>query len=225
MKAKAILAISLCLAFGIPFSVSAESLMLSQTQINLSVGQSATVTVSPPSGQVANIFSNTNTNIAAAILTNNTLSLLGLSQGSSQLRICTGQNVCADLWITVGGGGNNSGTISFSNSNLSLSAGQTSSVNIYGYNNYWTNSGQYYISSNSNSSVASASVSGSVLNVNALAQGSTTITVCMLSSGSCGSVYVSVSGGSNNGNLWLSSDNVSLNSGQTTTLTIYTSGG
>ena len=59
-------------------------------------------------------------------------------------------------------------------------------------------SGTYSVSGNSNTSVASASLSGNALTAYALASGSATITVCD-QSGNCGPLYITVnsaSGGS-----------------------------
>jgi peptidoglycan hydrolase-like protein with peptidoglycan-binding domain len=86
--------------------------------------------------------------------------------------------------------------ISLSQSNLTLSIGQTTTVyvNNYNYNYYY---GNLYISSNSNSNVASASVSSNNgIFVTANNNGNTIITVCQNGTNySCGTIYVTVSGG------------------------------
>jgi hypothetical protein len=74
--------------------------------------------------------------------------------------------------------------VTLSQTSLSLSTGQSSSVSIYG-------NGNYYVSNNSNSSVASASVNGSTLNVYAYSGGNANITVCQYS-GSCATLFVNV---------------------------------
>jgi hypothetical protein len=71
-----------------------------------------------------------------------------------------------------------------SQNTLYLNAGQSSSVSIYG-------GGNYYVSNNSNSSVASGSINGNILNIYAYNGGSANISVCG-SFGSCASVFVNV---------------------------------
>ena len=70
-------------------------------------------------------------------------------------------------------------------SNLTLTTGQSSNVSI-------TGSGSYYVSNNTNSSVASGSISGSTLMISALAQGTNTLTICQNNSSSCLTLTVTV---------------------------------
>ena len=134
------------------------------------------------------ISSQSNPSAVTASVSGNTLSLYGKSQGSSSITVCnSGYSSCSTLYVSVSGTGY-SGSLSLSQYSLSLTSGQTSAVNIYG-------GGTYYISSNSNSSVASASVSGSSLTVYANSAGSTTISVCQNYASQCANLYVTVSGG------------------------------
>ena len=80
--------------------------------------------------------------------------------------------------------------VSFSNSNVQLNPGQNMNVSVTGGVNY-------YISSNSNSNVVSASISGSNIYLNGNQPGSSSISVCAGSyNNSCRTMYVTV--GNNN---------------------------
>jgi hypothetical protein len=95
----------------------------------------------------------------------------------------------------------NAYAITLSQTNLSMTVGQTYVVTANNIYNYYNNYGTIYISNNSNSSVASASVNGNNISIYANNSGSTSITVCQNNSGSsCASIYVSVSGGYYNNN-------------------------
>src|SRR6185295_660020 len=104
---------------------------------------------------------------------------------------------CANVYVTVNGAPI-TGAITLSQSNVNLNAGQNTTINIY---NSVYNAGAYYISSNSNSSVASVGVSGSVITVYAVSAGSTTVSVCANNSSQCATLYISVSGNYNNGTI------------------------
>jgi hypothetical protein len=89
---------------------------------------------------------------------------------------------------------------------LNLNFGQSTSVNIYGTSSTGSGyyGGSYYISSNSNSTVATASISGNMINLYGGQTGSTTIAVCQSGySSACANLYVTVGGYSYNtgGNL------------------------
>ncbi|MGE5392599.1 MAG: putative Ig domain-containing protein, partial [Candidatus Saccharibacteria bacterium] len=128
---------------------------------------------------------------------------------------------CGTLYVTVSGG--TGGSVTFSPASLNISAGTSQTVAIY-HSHYYVNSGDsFYVSSNSNSQVASASVSGSSLYVNGLQNGSTNITVCNNSYTGCGTLPVTVTG-TGYGNITFSPSSVSMNAGGSTTVSIYNSG-
>jgi hypothetical protein len=74
--------------------------------------------------------------------------------------------------------------ISLSQESVSLNAGQSTTISI-------TGSGNYYLSDISNSSVASGSINGNILDIYTYNPGSATFNVCEYG-GSCSSVYVTV---------------------------------
>jgi hypothetical protein len=198
------------------------SVTFSQSSLNLALNQNITVYVYGTNGY--NLFylsNNSSNNTVIASLSGNVLSLTGYNAGSATLTVCQSSGGgCGSLYVTVGGGYNNGG-VTFSQNNLVLTAGQTSTVYIYGYSGY-------YISSNSNGSVASAAVNGSVLTITALASGNTIFTVCQNNNNTCGSLSVAVSGNNcsygyncGSGNVSFSQNNISLSSGQSQTVTVY----
>lgn len=123
-------------------------------------------------------------------------------------------------------GSNCVGGLSFSQNNIALQTGQSATV----YLSSGVNMSAYppYVSSNSNSSVVSASVYGtSQIQVTAgSSAGSATITVCLSGGSTCGSLYVSVAG-SGSGSIWFNPSSLSLNTGQSANVNIsgsYSSG-
>lgn len=111
------------------------------------------------------------------------------------------------------------GEITFSQSNLALTVGQSKSVNVYGGSGYG-----YNISSNSNSYAVSASISGNLINLYANAVGNGTITICSNYSypyynSICGYLYFTVSS-SGSGNIWFEPSNPSLYVGQSLAVSI-----
>ena len=207
------------------YSNCGGSLTFSPSTVSVNVGQTATVTAYNTSGSLY-VSSNSNSAIATASVSGNQINVYGYSAGSTSAVICSSNSSsCGTLYITVGNG-SSYGFVTLSPSTLNLTYPQTSTVSISS-NNY---GGSYYVSSNSNSGVASASVSGNLLYVSPLTGGSTTINVCQSSSSSqCASVYVTVNGGggcySNCGSsLSLSQSNLTMTSGQTTNINIYGSG-
>ena len=191
-------------------------LSLSQTSVSLNVGQTSYVTASSgvynPSFYIS---SNSNSSAVSASVSGSQISLYGISYGSSTVTVCSSNGgACGTVYVTVGGG--YGGSLSLSQNNISLSAGQTSYVTANGYG------GSLYVSNNSNSSVVSASVSGSQISLYGLSQGSATVTVCSGSfSSQCASVYVTVSGSGNSGSPSLSQTSVNLSYNQSTTVTAY----
>jgi hypothetical protein len=107
--------------------------------------------------------------------------------------------------------------IYLSQSSTSINVGQTVTVNVYG------GTGNYYISSNSNSTVVSAGTSGGILQVQGLSQGTASITVCSQTSTSpCAVFTVNVYGNSwGSQTLSLSQSSLNLYPGQSTSVYIY----
>ncbi len=200
---------------GSPYGIS-----LSQSNVSLNQGQTSYVSIYGGSGSY--YVSSGNTGAVTASVSGSQLSLYGNYSGSASVTVCSsGSSGCASVYVSVSGSGYVGG-ITVSETNVSLSVGQSRQVTV-SQAVYLQPS--FYVSSNSNSSVVSASLSGSTLNLSAQAAGSSTVTVCTSSNG-CASVYVTVTGSGCGyygcgGNVSLSQSNVSLNQGQTSYVSIY----
>jgi ferredoxin len=194
-----------------PASAGAPS--LSQSNVTLAIGQSATVY---SQGGSTSIYVASNSNPAAAsVQANGTqLTVYAYQNGTTIASVCysgTTSN-CANLTVTVQAG---SGALSFSQNNLSLTIGVNTTVTISGGN------GAYTVTSNSNPYAASVNLNGSTLTLSGATTGSnTTITVCD-SSSNCGTLSATVAGTGSGGSLTFSNASLSVGVGQTMTDTVY----
>ncbi len=152
---------------------SSGAVAFSQSNPTLMPGQVVAVTVSGGSGSYT--LSNSNNNVVQANIVGSTLTLYGNSPGSATLTVCAANGGCGTLGVTVASG--SSATLTLNPTSLTLNAGQSSNVTLTGL-------GGYAVAQNSNSTVASAVISGTTLVVTAASPGSTTITVCQ-SGGNC----------------------------------------
>jgi hypothetical protein len=211
---------------GSPYGLS-----LSQNSVTLSVGQSQAVTVNNY-GSGFYVSANSNSSVASASVSGNQVNLYGLTNGTTNISICSnsGNYACANIYVTVSGslgcGYNCSTQMQFSPSSLTLDVGQSSRVTINPNRSYLVQN-LYYISSNSNSNVASASILGvgNELIVNALSAGTTNITVCdNQASYNCGTLYITVRNtGTGSGNVWFSPSNPTMQVGQSLAVSINSS--
>ena len=135
-----------------------------------------------------------------------------MQQNSSVYVLVNGSqsNTIAWPYNNYNGGGN----IYLNQTSLYVNSGQSVSDYING------GSGSYYISSNSNSGVASVSISGNTINVYGNYTGSTNVSICSNSSSyGCVTLYISVNGNNNYNNNYppisLSQSSVSIGVGQT----------
>jgi len=205
------------------FVGSAHAMTLSQSNVSLTVGQSTSVYVYNPVGYVS-ISSNSNSNVAT-VGTTQTVSgreplvqIYGVSAGTTTAIVCDSISGCSTLYITVSGNGGTYGNLSLSQTNISLSVGQTSTVTAY--NNYGSY-GTLYVSSNSNQYVATTTVTGNTVSIYGSSVGSTNIVICQ-SYNVCGTVYVTVNGYGNgngyNNSSGLNLSNVTLSIGSSITV-------
>ena len=175
---------------SLPIIVQTASVIsFNQNNLTLAVGQGSSVTVSGGSGNYS-ITSNSNPSDVSAILSGNTITLSGLVIGSANVTVCDTSGNCGTLYITTSGT-SSSGSLYFSTTNPTITVGQVTTVTISGGSGF-------YVTGNSNSSVASQSINGSTLTISGLTAGSTTFTVCSAANG-CGTLYVTVSGTSSSG--------------------------
>jgi hypothetical protein len=194
---------------------SAQPMTFSQSSISLSAGQTVAVQISGGSGTYS-VINNASqnggvvtTNISGTLITLTTAS----TTGSSSITVCsTDMTSCGIINVTIGN--TISSAISFSQSNPTIGVAQSLNVNIYG-----PSSSLFYVSSNLPSGIVQANLSGSVLTLVGITNGSSTISVCA-SSSNCASLVVTVSASSSGGLLTLSQQTVNLSVGQTSNVTI-----
>jgi hypothetical protein len=182
-----------CANLFVSVNGTVNQISLSQSNLTLNSGQTASVSVFNSLNQQAYIASNTNPSVASTNISNNFITVTAQNSGSTTVMICVSSSVCTNLNITVNG---NQSVISFSPSSVSLSQNQTVTVNILNSSSNFSST--YFISSNSNPSVVSASISANLLYVTGLNTGSSSMTICQ-SGSSCGTLFVSVNGNFNNG--------------------------
>lgn len=193
-------------------SSGGSQVTFSQNNLFLSTGQNQTVTIYGGGGYT--MSNNSNPSAVNVSLSGNTLTIYAIASGNANLTICQqNSNICGTIYVTVNG--SSGGSLTFSQSNPYIASGQSQAIVIYG------GTGSYFIQTNSNSSVAQLSLSGSTLNITGGTTGSATVTVCA-SSANCGSLFVTV--GQSSGNpITFSQSNPTVPIGQT--LAVVISGG
>jgi len=198
----------------VSYTSSGGPITLSQGTVNLLVGQSLSITVA--GGSTPYSLSSNTGNIFQSTLNGNIITLSGINVGTSSVMVCSSEGACVTLSVTVNTTTSTTSNPVFSQSSISLTAGQSQSVNV-------TGGSGFYISGNTNSTVATASINGSTITVSALATGNTNISVCQ-SGGLCSILYVWVTSGSTatlpSTFLTLSKTSLSLTTGQSTVVNL-----
>lgn len=156
---------------------------LSQNNLWLQVGQAISVTISGGTMPYSVLNNASSSSIVSSSLNNNILTLIGVTAGSVSLNVCSAGGACIPLSILVNGVSTNT-QLTFSNNNLTLNAGSSTSVTLYG-------NGGYYVSNANNQNVALITVNGNTATVNALSAGNANASICQ-TGGQCGVIYVSV---------------------------------
>ncbi len=194
-------------------SAGAQSLTFSQSNVTVASGQTATVAISGGTG-VYTVLNNSNSSVITTSISGATLSLYGNSgSGNASVTVCSTDNSSCGI-VTVTIGSTTSTGITFSQTNPTTSMAQSMTNYIYG------GTGSYYISSNSNSNVASANISNSSVVLYGNNTGTATITVCSVDANNCGSFTITVNSGGGLGNLSLSQTTLTLLVGQTISITV-----
>jgi len=196
------------------------TLTLSQTSVSINSPNSITVIASPSSGSVT-VTSNTNSSVANAFASGDSVIITGQTTGSTTITVCSSvsSSQCGTILVTVNGG--SSTTLNFSNANPVVTAGQSSTVTIYSPSN--SNSSGYYVSVNSNSNIiTNTSISGSTLYFTGGTPGNATLTVCQTGASYCGTLTITVS---SNGGININPNTLTLTAGNTGTAAISNSYG
>lgn len=216
-------------------SNTSGTLSLSQNTVNVTAGQSITVTAYSTVPNIGTLSAPTNTtpSVASVSLSGSLITVAGLNTGSTNITICASSVGCNNMYVIVQQAGTpisqtqtqSSSALSFSQTSATLSVGQSQIITLSG-------PGGYYVSSNSNPASVSVSLSGSLLTLNGLGAGSTIIGVCSASGSmtSCGSVNATVSASpvtsttNSQGTISFSNNNLTLSIGQTQSITATGSG-
>ena len=200
-------------------NTSASPLTFSQNSVSMYSGQTISVGITGGSGSY-NVLSNSSQNqgIVQASISGSTLTLsTNSTTGSSTITVCSNNMVsCGIINVTIGANNSTVSTVTFSQSNPTLSVGQNLNVSVYGPSN-----SIFYVASNSGPNIVQANLSGSTLTLLGITNGSSNVQVCA-STSICGTINVAVNYGSGNTGekLTLSQDSISVNVGQTATVTI-----
>lgn len=191
-----------------------QALTLSQTSVSLTYGQSAAITITGGTGSYIVSNNPSSGNVSSSI--NGNIVVLGgnsNTSGTYAITVCSSDmSSCGIINVTLGS--TSSTNVLFGNTAPVLSVGQTLTVSVYG-----TTNTTYYVSSNSNASVALASISGSVLTLTGVTNGTAILNICA-TAGGCSSLTVTVSGSAGTGSVYLSQNSMTLAVGQTSSVTL-----
>lgn len=136
-----------------------------------------------------------------------------IAPGASVYAMVNGQVSPSTAWPSYSGSGN----LTLSQTTIILSVGQNTTI-------YASVSAPLSMTNNTNPSVASVTINGSQLTVNAFSAGSSNITICASGLG-CNTIAVSVQAtGSSAAAITLSQNNISLSAGQSQTVTVTGTG-
>ncbi len=177
-------------------SVNSAAITFSQSNPTVFIGQNVNVSVYGPTNSLLYVSSNSNPSIVQANLSGTTLTLLGITNGTSVLSVCAATNNCGSLTITVNygsGTSTGSGHPILSQENISLSVGQTSTITISG------GSLPYTIYSTA-SNIFQPSLNVNILTLYGVGTGSSAMNVCS-AGGNCATLSVTVLGSSSTSSL------------------------
>lgn len=168
---------SIAVVVGTSSGQTQITLSKNTTTLNYMGSENITIFGNSTNGYVVNSNSNSSSVSANISGTTDIVSLFGSKAGTATIKICAAgsETNCSNLYVTVSSATTN--TLSFSQNNLNLIPGLSQSITVSGDTN-----NNYYISSNTNSAVATATVSGSTITViGGNTTGSTVIAVCAAS--------------------------------------------
>ena len=164
-------------------NASFSAVSFSQSAPTVAVAQSLNISIFGPSGSLFYVASNSNSNVVQANLSGSTLTLLGITSGSSILSVCASSSNCGSLTVTISNS-SSGGALVLSQYSINLSTGQSGTITISG------GSMPYNILSSANNIVQS-SLNANILTLNGLSTGTTLMNVCS-ASGNCATLSVNV---------------------------------
>lgn len=173
--------------------------------INLGINVSTTYTIA--GGKPNYVVSSSNTAVATLSTSGNSFTVTGISAGTAQIVIFDSVGDSVSVVVTVGSGGSNVPLFTTAASALSLAINEIGKFNVGG------GTGPY-IATSSNTSIATASVTGSTLTINGVSAGAVQVVIF---DGTGVSVTLSITVGDSTNNIPLftvapSTINVSVNS-------------
>ncbi len=199
-------------------SLSVSSSGVNQIMITVNGDQNQTVNLYyyplGTSGSIISVGSIGSTNSSGYFSNTINSTSYNVPAGANVYVVVNGQQSSNAVWPSVSGG-----NIYLSQSSISMNQGQTAQVSISG-----GQGNNYYVASNSNSNVVTISISGNIINLNAINTGYTVVSICSLGTYTgCTSLNVTVnnSWGGSSTNLSLSQNSVSVAPGQTQSVYIY----
>jgi len=159
------------------------ALQLSQQNVTLTVGGTATITGMNTSNNLT-VQTDSNNSVVSVFVqsSNNSVIINALATGSSTVSICAGTSGCSTVNVSVLAP---TQTITFSQSPVYLIMGNPAqTISIYG-------PGSNYSVSNQNQNILTTSLNGSNISLQGLSTGQTSISVCA-SGWICGSLVVNI---------------------------------
>ncbi len=159
-------------------------LTFSNNNLTLLTGASATISLYGSSGYY--ISNSTNQNVASLTLSGSQVTVSALTAGSANATICQTGGQCSVLYVAVTSNTPSSTPPAFNPSTPSVAVGANVNVQVYG-----GVSSNYYVSSNSNTSIVQTNFSGNILTLTGEIAGSAVINVCAASN-NCNSLPVTV---------------------------------
>ena len=136
-------------------SSTSSSISFSQTSPTVVVGQSLNVSIYGPSSSLFYVSSNTNPSVVQANISGSTLTLLGITYGTSTVNVCSSASNCGTLNVTVNYNSDSGTKLTLSQDTVSLSIGQSFNITVSG------GAMPYSISTDSSNKV-SATLSGNI---------------------------------------------------------------
>lgn len=192
---------------------SNSSLLFSQTNPVITVGQTASISIAGGTGTYA-LTSNSNPSVIQAAIAGSSINLYAAaSAGSATITVCASNGSACGIITASATSTSALSALTFSQTSPSLSVGQTVSVSVGG------GSGTYYVSSHSAPSTINANVVGSTLTLYAAKTGAATITLCSSGAPSqCGVIVATVT--ATGGSLILSQASATIAVGEKASITV-----
>ena len=172
-------------------AIPPSTISFSQSNPTIIDGASSNISIFGPTSSFFYVSSNSNPSVVQANISSNTLTLLGIANGTSTINVCASSSNCGSLAVIVTANTtptapNTTANVTFSQSSPTITIGQSMSINVFGPSNT-----TFSIASNSNSSVVQASLSGETLSLLGITNGSSVISVCA-STNNCGALTITV---------------------------------